>query len=131
MIARYRQKDAYHDFNIEDFIIDDSNIDDFNIDDPVPDDDEEFGVVNKGHHVVFNAVRDDEGFVLRTGFYDVVADGNQAMSRRLCDDEKEGGFLKGRLRGRPKGKTQSKGMKAKRTIQKKLCLFYSAYQQKV
>lgn len=76
----------------------------FNIDHPVPHDDEEFGKVSKDYHVIFDAAKDDPLFTPKKR-YNIVTDGNQCSSRRLCADEKP--FAKKRLLGRPAMKRPS------------------------
>ena len=79
---------------------------DFDVDDPVPDDDPEYGVINRGLHMIFNASRDDPSFKTKGEVHDVVTDGNWQCSRRLVADEKQ--YADRRLPGRPKAKAAPK-----------------------
>ena len=67
------------------------------LDKPLPDIDPEFGAPNCGFHTLFDAWRDDRGLGHSLMQRDVVADGNQVLTRKLCSDEVS---LKKRGRGR-------------------------------
>ena len=77
---------------------------DFKVDDPVPDDDPIYGVPLKETYIIYNEPQLDK-HLQRYGKLDVVTDGNQPLSRTLCDDEKTG--LR-RLQGRPSSKVLKK-----------------------
>ena len=59
----------------------------FDVADPVPSDDPRHGRPNKGHHVLFNAMRDDHGHQPPRTSYDVVTDGSQVLKHKLADGE--------------------------------------------
>jgi hypothetical protein len=83
----------------------------FDVDDPVPDDDEDYGRFDdQGFYTIFDASKHDRGFTAKQKTH-VVSDGNETLTRTLCDDEKS--MKKGR-RGRPRGTTKE-GM-ARRTV---------------
>jgi hypothetical protein len=70
----------------------------FEVDNVVPDGDPVFDVTLEDVHLIYNEPQIDL-HLKRYGKVDIVTDGNQPLSRILCDDEKKG--LK-RLQGRPK-----------------------------
>ena len=79
---------------------------DCDVDDPVPDDDPEYGVINRGLRAIFNASRDDPSFETKGEVRDVATDGNWHRSRRLVADEKQCAHR--RLPGGPKAKAAPK-----------------------
>ena len=75
----------------------------FNIDDPIPQNDEEYGPINSGLFIIFDAPKHDPGYNHTRGrIVDLVADGNVVL-HRACLDQHELS-LKRRGVGRPKPK---------------------------
>ena len=60
----------------------------FLIDDPVPKNDPVDGDVSKDFFAIFDATKHDPDFKPKRGKYNIVTDGNLAMSRGLCPDER-------------------------------------------
>eukprot|EP00969_Alexandrium_andersonii_P212859 9399054-Alexandrium_andersonii.AAC.1 len=76
----------------------------FDVFDPVPRNDPVWGKPNKGVFTIFNAGRDDRDFVIRDrAKFDVVADGNQPLKRKL----ETGEHTSKRLAGKPRSKVRS------------------------
>ena len=60
----------------------------FNIDCPLPDNDPEYGKVNKGFFTIFNAALHDEEINEGRKTLDVVTDGSMVLGRHMVSDEK-------------------------------------------
>ena len=91
---------------------------DFDLNDPVKADDPTYGAPSQLYTVLFDATKDDPGFKPKK-IYNVVTDGNQAMSRRLHPDER---VLAKRLARRPKHAVKKKPSAKRESHVKKIVL---------